>query len=54
MGWAGLVLMSNGVSPDERYVRIAVGRDARDAAPAEGLRIGQATEQMIVSLQVQQ
>jgi len=53
LGWVGFDV-SNGVSPDERYVRIAVGRDARDAAPAEGMRIGQSQEQMIVSLQVQQ
>lgn len=53
LGWVGFDV-SNGVSPDERYVRIAVGRDARDAAPAEGMRIGPAQEQMIVSLQVQQ
>lgn len=53
LGWVGFDI-SNGVSPDERYVRIAVGRDARDAAPTEGMRLGQAQEQMIVSLQVQQ
>jgi len=53
LGWVGFDV-SNGVSPDEKYVRIAVGRDARDAAPAEGLRMGDAVEQMIVSLQVQQ
>ena len=53
LGWVGFDV-SNGVSPDERYVRIAVGRDARDAAPTEGLRMGQSSEQMIVSLQVQQ
>jgi len=53
LGWVGFDI-SNGHSPDERYVRVAVGRDARDAAPTEGLRMGEATEQMIVSLQVQQ
>ena len=53
LGWVGFDI-SNGVSPDDRYVRIAVGRDARDAAPIEGLRMGSSTEHMIVSLQVQQ
>ncbi|SFS11344.1 transglutaminase family protein [Yoonia litorea] len=53
LGWVGFDV-SNGTSPDERYVRIAIGRDARDAAPIEGLLVGQAQEQMIVSLQVQQ
>lgn len=53
LGWVGFDV-SNGISPDRRYVRIASGRDARDAAPAEGLRMGDASEHMIVSLQVQQ
>ena len=53
LGWVGFDV-SNGMSPDERYVRIAVGRDARDASPNEGMRMGAAQEQMIVSLQVQQ
>ena len=53
LGWVGFDV-SNRISPDERYVRIACGRDARDAAPTEGLRIGDAREHMIVSLQVQQ
>ena len=53
LGWVGFDV-SNGVSPDERYVRIAVGRDARDASPIEGLRMGPSDETMIVSLQVQQ
>jgi len=53
LGWVGFDV-SNGVSPDEKYVRIAVGRDARDAAPIEGLRIGSADETLMVSLQVQQ
>lgn len=53
LGWVGFDV-SNGVSPDEKYVRIAIGRDARDASPNEGMRMGAAREQMIVSLQVQQ
>ncbi len=53
IGWVGFDV-SNGICPDERYVRIATGRDARDAAPLSGMRIGKADESMIVSLQVQQ
>ncbi len=53
LGWVGFDV-SNGVSPDERYVRLAIGRDARDASPVEGLRMGSAEETLIVSLQVQQ
>ncbi len=53
LGWVGFDI-SNGVSPDERYTRIAIGRDARDAAPIEGLRMGSSDETLMVSLQVQQ
>lgn len=53
LGWVGFDV-SNGVSPDERYVRLAIGRDAHDAAPVSGLRMGEGEETLIVSLQVQQ
>lgn len=53
LGWVGFDI-SNGYSPDERYVRIAIGRDARDAAPIEGMRLGSAMEKLNVTLQVQQ
>ena len=51
-GWTGFDV-SNGVSPDERYVRVATGLDYRDAAPVSGIRIGDATESMTVTVQVQ-
>ncbi|QUJ76407.1 transglutaminase family protein [Sulfitobacter albidus] len=53
LGWVGFDV-SNGISPDPRYVRLAVGRDAQEAAPISGLRMGSGDEQLIVSLQVQQ
>ena len=53
LGWVGFDV-SNGVAPDEKYVRLAIGRDARDAAPISGLRMGASDEALIVSLQVQQ
>lgn len=53
LGWVAFDV-SNGISPDERYVRLATGRDSKDAAPVSGLRLGTATESMSVSLQVQQ
>lgn len=53
LGWVGFDV-SNGVCPDARYVRIAIGRDAQEAAPISGLRMGSSDESMIVSLQVQQ
>lgn len=53
LGWVGFDA-SNGMCPDERYVRVANGRDAHDAAPIYGLRGGAGDESLIVSLQVQQ
>jgi transglutaminase-like putative cysteine protease len=53
LGWVGFDV-SNGIAPDERYVRIAIGRDALDAAPVTGMRLGTSTEAMIVSLLVEQ
>lgn len=52
LGWTGFDV-SNGVSPDERYVRVATGLDYRDAAPISGIRIGDAQEAMTVTVQVQ-
>ncbi len=53
LGWIGFDV-SNQISPDDRYVRIAVGRDYRDCAPILGIRQGDGTENMQVALQVQQ
>ena len=53
IGWIGFDI-SNGLSPDERYVRIATGLDDRDAAPIAGLRFGDSSESMLVSVQVEQ
>ena len=53
LGWVGFDV-SNGIAPDERYVRIATGLDYREAAPVSGLRFGEAAEDMSVTLQVQQ
>ncbi|WP_335337308.1 transglutaminase family protein [Celeribacter marinus] len=52
-GWVGFDV-SNGISPDERYVKLAVGRDSIDAAPVSGIRMGNARESMSVTLLVQQ
>lgn len=53
LGWVGFDV-SNGISPDERYVRVAVGRDYKDASPVRGIRMGSSQEELCVSLQVQQ
>jgi len=53
LGWVSFDA-SNGISPDERYVRMAVGRDYRDAMPVSGIRLGLAEEQLAVSVTVEQ
>lgn len=53
LGWVGFDV-SNGISPDERYVCVATGLDYRDAAPVSGIRHGMASETLAVSLIVEQ
>ena len=53
IGWVGFDV-SNGISPDERYVRVATGLDYTEAAPVSGVRYGSGTESMSVDIQVQQ
>jgi len=53
LGWVGFDV-ANGISPDERYIRVATGLDYKEAAPISGLRFGTSGETMTVQLQVQQ
>lgn len=53
LGWVGFDV-SNGISPDHRYVCLATGLDYCGAAPVSGLRYGQAHEKLAVHLSVQQ
>lgn len=53
LGWVGFD-PAQGISPDERYVRVAVGLDATSAAPVAGTRIGAGEERLDVNLQVEQ
>ncbi|WGH77714.1 transglutaminase family protein [Jannaschia ovalis] len=51
LGWVGFDI-SNGISPDDRYVRVATGRDYDEAAPVIGLRQGNGDERMTVEVTV--
>ena len=53
LGWVGFD-PANRVSPDEHYVRVACGRDYRDAAPVRGLRRGGAGESLEVEVRIAQ
>ncbi|MEQ8877255.1 MAG: transglutaminase family protein [Phycisphaerales bacterium] len=53
LGWVGFDI-SNGISPDTRYVRVATGLDYADAAPVTGTRIGGSGESLSVEIEVAQ
>ncbi|MEL6947191.1 MAG: transglutaminase family protein [Pseudomonadota bacterium] len=53
LGWVGFDI-SNRISPDERYIRVATGLDYDDATPLKGHRLGTEGDSLVVSLQVQQ
>ncbi|MGC9419127.1 MAG: transglutaminase family protein [Rhodovulum sp.] len=53
LGWVGFDV-SNGISPDMRYVRVATGLDYDEAAPVRGTRVGGAGEALSVEIEVAQ
>ena len=53
LGWVGFDV-SNQICPDARYVRVASGRDYREAAPVTGISFGPANSTLRVALEVEQ
>ena len=53
IGWVGFD-PANGISPDDAYVRVAIGLDYRDAAPIAGRRVGGGNETLSVDVRVTQ
>lgn len=53
LGWVGFDI-SNRISPDTRYVRVATGRDYSEAAPVTGVSFGSAQQHLHVALSVEQ
>jgi transglutaminase-like putative cysteine protease len=53
LGWVGFDI-SNGISPDTRYVRVATGRDYAEAAPVTGINFGAGGAELRVALAVEQ
>lgn len=53
LGWVGFDA-SNGVCPDENYIRLGSGVDAVDAAPIRGMARGQGEEALDVDVSVTQ
>jgi transglutaminase-like putative cysteine protease len=53
LGWVGFDV-TNGVCPDDGYVRVAIGLDYQGSAPLSGMRVGGGAEEMDVSVHVSQ
>jgi transglutaminase-like putative cysteine protease len=53
LGWVGFD-PANGACVNDRYVRVAIGSDANEAAPVRGARTGGASEALSVAIQVSQ
>lgn len=53
LGWVGFDV-SNGISPDERYVRVASGCDYAEAAPISSMALGSGHSSLAVELAVDQ
>lgn len=51
LGWVGFDV-SNGICPDERYIRVATGSDYGEAAPISGVIVGGGESRLDVSLNV--
>lgn len=51
LGWVGFDV-ANGICPDDRYVRVAVGLDYASAAPVRGSRRGGGEEALEVQVEV--
>lgn len=53
LGWVGFDV-SNSISPDTRYVRVATGLDYAQASPVTGMRVGGAGEVLEVRIDIAQ
>ena len=53
LGWVGFDV-SNAISPDQRYIKLATGFDYADVIPVSGVRFGAGGEQISTSIMVEQ
>ena len=53
LGWVGFDV-SNAISPDQRYIKLASGFDYADVVPISGVRIGTGSERISTSILVEQ
>jgi len=53
LGWVGFDI-SNSMSPDGKYIKLATGFDYADVMPISGVRVGNGDERMSTKIQVEQ
>ena len=53
LGWVGFDI-SNAISPDDRYVKLATGFDYLDVTPIAGVKFGSAEEKLATAITVSQ
>ena len=53
LGWVGFDI-SNAISPDKRYVKLATGFDYLDVVPVSGVKFGSSEERLSTSITVSQ
>ena len=53
LGWVGFDI-SNGISPDDRYVKLATGFDYADVIPLSGVRFGNGEEEIATRIMINQ
>lgn len=53
LGWVGFDI-SNAISPDQRYIKLATGFDYADVIPVSGIRFGAGGEQISTRIMVEQ
>ena len=53
LGWVGFDI-SNSMSPDGNYIKLATGFDYADVMPISGVRVGNGDERMSTQIQVEQ
>jgi len=53
LGWVGFDI-SNAISPDDRYIKLATGFDYADVIPVSGIRVGTGEERMSTRIVIAQ
>ena len=52
LGWVGFDI-SNGISPDIKYVKLAIGFDYMDVIPISGIRVGDSDEKIKTKITIE-